>query len=91
MGVGVGRDATGALRTVIGTSEPGGYLRAPVAAAIRSDEEIAGGSSHAEQNIIDYMTSHGITPSEVAAGRPICPVCAGVIQEAGGAFGSPLK
>jgi RHS repeat-associated protein len=91
MGVGVGQDANGVLRTVIGTSERGGYLRAPVAAAIRNGEEIAGGTGHAEQNIIAFMEENGINPIEVAAGRPICTVCAETIQHAGGGFGSPLR
>ena len=91
LGVGIGRDTTGALKTVIGTSEPGGYLRAPVAAAIREGEEIADGTSHAEQNIVAYMRENAITALEVGAGRPICPICAELIEQAGGGFGSPLR
>ena len=41
--VGIGEDGSGCLRTVVGTSEPGGYLRPGVAAAIRDSEEIATG------------------------------------------------
>lgn len=50
MGVGVGRDAQGNLRTVVGTSERRGYLRPGV--SLRDGEELARGFGHAEDDIV---------------------------------------
>ncbi len=78
-GVGVGRD-TGYLRTVVGTSEPRGYLRPGV--TLNPDEELATGAGHAEPNILDYISENGIEPI-AAAGRPICARCEKMIDLAG--------
>lgn len=91
MGVGIGEDELGGLRTVIGTSEPGGYLRPDVGAAIRNGEEVATGAGHAEQSILDCMSANGIRPLTVAAGRPICPNCAGEIFNSSASPATPLK
>jgi filamentous hemagglutinin len=91
MGVGKGTDASGKVKTVIGTSEPNGYLRPAVRAAIREDEEIAGGFGHAEQNIVSYMSQNGIKPITVGAGRPICPPCAQTIEGVAASPATPLK
>ncbi|MFI7603243.1 RHS repeat-associated core domain-containing protein [Actinoplanes sp. NPDC049681] len=91
MGVGEGVDASGTTRTVIGTSEPNGYLRPGVRDMVRPGEEVATGTGHAEANILDYMKANGITPGQVGAGRPICPACASAIENAGARPGSPLK
>jgi filamentous hemagglutinin len=89
MGVGVGRDAQGDLRTVVGTSEPKGYLRPGV--TLRSGEELARGFGHAEDDIVYYMLRNDISPLSVSAGRPICPRCGRLIGGAGARPGSPLR
>lgn len=89
MGVGVGVDSRGNVRTVVGTSEPNGYLRPGV--SLRPGEELAASFGHAEDDIIAYMRANGIEPISVAAGRPICPNCADLIDGAGAHPGSPLK
>ncbi len=91
MGVGKGIDETGTVRTVIGTSEPNGYLRPAVRAAVTEDEEVAGGLGHAEDDIVSYMSGNGIEPITVGAGRPICPSCAQTIEGAGASPATPLK
>jgi len=89
MGVGVGRDSAGNVRTVVGTSEPNGYLRPGV--TLRPGEELASGTGHAEVDIIEYMTRQGISPTTVGAGRPICPACASVLDDLGVWPATPLK
>jgi len=89
MGVGVGRDSAGAVRTVVGTSEANGYLRRGV--NLNAGEELATGTGHAEENILGYMAANGIEASSVGAGRPICPNCAGLLQQRGVAPATPLK
>ncbi len=79
-GVGVGRD-TGYLRTVVGTSEPRGYLRPGV--TLNPGEELATGAGHTEPNILDYISENGIEPIAAAAGRPICARCEKMIDLAG--------
>jgi RHS repeat-associated protein len=81
MGVGQGTDATGAVRTIVGTSEPGGYLRPGV--LLQDGEDLAQGLGHAEKQIIDYMKAMGIQPSGVAAGRPMCSACVQIVEDAG--------
>jgi len=60
MGVGVGRDGAGNTRTVVGTSEPNGYLRPGV--SLNPGEELATGPGHAEASILDYMSRNSISP-----------------------------
>jgi filamentous hemagglutinin len=91
MGVDEGVDASGATRTVIGTSEANGYLRPGVRETIRPGEEVAPGAGHAETSILDYMKANGISPGQVGAGRPICPACAAAIDDAGALPRGPLK
>jgi filamentous hemagglutinin len=61
MGVGIGTDDKGNIRTVVGTSEPNGYLRPGV--TLNPGEELADGLGHAEISILDYMKQHGIARS----------------------------
>lgn len=89
MGVGVGEDASGGLRTVVGTSEPNGYLRPGV--SLNPGEELATGGGHAEASILDYMSTNGIRPLTVGAGRPICPACASLLDRAGVIPATALK
>lgn len=87
MGVGSGVDASGQVRTVVGTSEPGGYLRPRV--SLNPWEELATGTEHTESSILNYMSDNGIEPNQIAAGRPICSSCADAINEAGANPASP--
>jgi len=89
MGVSVGRDEAGSLRTVVSTSERRGYLRPGV--TLEPGEELATGDGHAEPSGIAYMHEHGITPITVGAGRPICENCAQSIQDAAAAPATELK
>lgn len=89
MAVGLGIDQQGALRTVIGTSEEGGYLRPGVMLA--DGEELAAGLGHAETDVLDYMSRNKIDAWVVGATRPICPVCATAIEDAGAEPATPLR
>jgi filamentous hemagglutinin len=89
MAVGVGRDEAGNLRTVVGTSEKGGYLRPGV--TLKPGEELATGSGHAEANVVQHMNENSISPSYVAAGRPICGACAASITRSGGATAGRVR
>lgn len=89
MGVGVGRDEAGNLRTVVSTSERRGYLRPGV--TLEPGEELATDDGHAEPSGIEYMHEHGITPITVGAGRPICENCAQSIKDAAAAPATELK
>lgn len=91
MAVGIGQDSSNELRTVIGTSEPNGYLRPSVRSALQGGEELAPGLSHAERDIVGYMRYNDIRPITVGAGRPICPACADAINDAGATPATPLK
>ncbi len=91
MAVGKGIDANGTVRTVIGTSEPNGYLRPAVRAALGEEEEIASGLGHAEQSVVSYMSENGTKPITVGAGRPICPPCAQAIKNVEASPATPLK
>ncbi|MEU6130990.1 hypothetical protein ABZ805_17615 [Saccharopolyspora sp. NPDC047091] len=93
IGFGVGRDADGNVRNVVGSSERNGYLRKPVAEALQDGDEVANvhGTMHAEQRILSYMERESITPGSVGAGRPICNQCEPIIRDAGAQPASPLK
>jgi hypothetical protein len=54
-------------------------------------EELATGAGHAEPSILAYMSENGIDPWWIAAGRPICPVCAVAIDNAGAFPAGPLR
>jgi filamentous hemagglutinin len=89
MGVGLAEDAAGAQRMVIGTSEPGGYLRPGVTLA--PGETMAPGTGHAEANIVNYAMQNGLRLLEIGATRPICSICAALIEQAGATPVTPLK
>lgn len=89
MAAGVGEDALGTIRTVIGTSEPGGYLRPGV--TLLPGEELAQGAGHAEISVLAYMEQQGIQPFVIGAGRPICAVCAPAIEQSGATPSTVLK
>jgi filamentous hemagglutinin len=88
MAVGMGRDAEGNVQTIVGTSEPGGYLRPGV--TLNPGEVVATAAGHAEVSIINEFGPF-TDPFYIAAGRPICPICAAAIEESGATPASPLK
>lgn len=55
------------------------------------DLQTAGGSGHAEAQVLAYMEGHGIDPYAIAAGRPICPERAADIQAAGAWAATELR
>ncbi|MCP3939447.1 MAG: hypothetical protein GY708_29220, partial [Actinomycetia bacterium] len=92
MGVGVALDSFGRLRTLIGTSEPRGYIRGPLRHLIQSkDVVVRGGKTHAEADIVAYSKANGWTLIAVGATNKICPPCAAAIAEAGANAATPLK
>jgi hypothetical protein len=89
MAVGTGIDEQGALRTVIGTSEEGGYLRPGV--MLNDGEDLATGFGHAERDVLDFMNGNSIDAWVVGATRPICPECAAAIEDSGAEPATPLR
>lgn len=65
MGVGVAQDSEGKLHTIIGTSEPRGYLRPGV--TLNDGEIMAVGTGHAEVDILNHAQSNGWTLLGVGA------------------------
>lgn len=76
MAVGVTEDGS----VLIGTSEPGGYLRPGV--TLSPGETMVTGTGHAEADIVLHAQANGIQLSQVGATRPICPSCAALIKGA---------
>lgn len=91
MGAAVVEDAHGNRFVVIGTSEPNGYLRPEVRAAIEPGEVVASGIGHAEQNIVRHCQANGWNAITVGAGRPICPDCAIAIESVNGTLASAKR
>lgn len=89
MGIGVAQDANGAQRTIIGTSEPNGYLRPGV--SLKPGETIAPGLGHAEVDIVNYAQTNGMRLLEVGATRPVCASCVPVVEGAGAKIVTPIK
>jgi filamentous hemagglutinin len=89
MAVGMGIDQQGALRTVIGTSEEGGYLRPGV--MLNDGENLAEGFGHAERDVLGFMDEKKIDAWVVGATRPICPACAAAIADSGAEPATPLQ
>ena len=80
----VGRNAVGAIRTVVATSESG--LRSEQKAALTLFEDVATGpeGTHAEQKAIAYLESQGYSDIiAVGASRKFCEECAGQIVARG--------
>jgi RHS repeat-associated protein len=88
MAVGMGRDAEGNVQTIVGTSEPDGYLRPGV--TLNPGEVMATGAGHAEVSIINEFGPF-TDPFYIGAGRPICPDCASAIEGSGATPASPLR
>ena len=91
MAAGVVEDASGTRQILIGTSEPNGYIRPPVRPLINPNETVVNGIGHAEANIVDWANANNQQVIAVGAGRPICPVCAQIIKNAGAIIASPHR
>jgi hypothetical protein len=78
MAVGIVDDDNGETTTVVGTSEPRGYLRPGV--SLEEGEVVAPGNGHAETDIIDWAEQRERSVITIGAGRPICPTCAEEIR-----------
>ncbi|HEY6908475.1 MAG TPA: RHS repeat-associated core domain-containing protein [Myxococcales bacterium] len=91
--VGIAEDAAGNLRTIIGTSEPRGYIRPPIKALLEPGDIIVKGAkgTHAEADVVSYANQMGWNLISVGATRPICPSCAAEIAGAGACAATPLK
>ena len=89
LAVGRARDASGAEKVLVATSEPGGYLRPGV--TLKPGEILAAGGKQAELDIVSFAKQNGLTLLEVGATRPICGTCASAIEEAGAKSGTTLK
>jgi hypothetical protein len=71
-------DDNGTKTTIVGTSEPRGYLRPGV--SLEKGEVVAPGNGHAETDIIDWAEQRERSVITIGAGRPICPTCAEEIR-----------
>ncbi len=89
MATAIGQDDNGGLHTVVGTSEPRGYLRPGV--TLKPGEELARGDGHAEVSTIAHMQRHGYAPVTVGAGRPICETCQKAITAVRAVPATPLR
>ena len=89
MAAGVGARADGSIVTLVASSEARATLRLGV--TLNTGDILVRGSGHAEQQILQAADSMGLSNLAVAAGRPICPICASAISSAGAVPASPLK
>jgi RHS repeat-associated protein len=89
LAVGVGKSESGDLRIVVGTNEPGGYLRG--VDLNEGELRATGPQQHAEQNVLQAMRENGLTPVTVGASRPICALCESDILRAGATTATPVK
>jgi RHS repeat-associated protein len=90
MAVGVAIDGSGRVRTLIGTSEPRGYIRGPMRDLILPDDMVVRGTGHAEADIVAYSRAEGWRLIAIGATRDICTPCAAEIAGAGGTAATPL-
>lgn len=89
MAVGIAEAAGGDQTTVVGTSEPRGYLRPGV--TLNEGEVVAPGRGHAEADIVTWAEQREQKVLTVGAGRPICTPCAEEIRRADAVPATPLK
>jgi len=89
MAVGLAEDASGARSVLIGTSEPGGYLRPGV--SLLPGEILAPGTGHAEIDVLNYANQNGLRLLEIGATRPVCPGCIEGLQGSGALIVTPFK
>jgi filamentous hemagglutinin len=89
MSVAIVEDVSGTRSVLIGTSEPGGYLRPGV--QLRPGESLIPGLGHAEEDIINYAKANNLKVIEIGATRPVCPTCVRTITLSGARITTPIK
>lgn len=89
MGVGIAQDSKGNIYTLIGTSEPRGYLRPGV--TLNEDEIMTVGTGHAEIDILNHAQENGWNLLGVGATRPVCPNCQDALDAANVPIVTPRK
>jgi len=72
-------------------SSSSGKLEGPVLDLLQDGEFGVSGGKHAEKNVVEGARSFGLTPTGVAASRPICADCAGYLGEQEIPALTPLK
>jgi len=98
LAVGVGKDAQGRLKLIVGSSERNGYMRPGVRQVLSERKiEVAKGSrgeglsGHAERQVLEHMRRQGLKPITIGASRPICLKCQSAIRRAGATFATRIK
>ena len=91
MAGGVAEDASGSRINLIGTSEPGGYIRPQLRSLVRSDDIVVSGTGQAEADIVAYANANNLNLLCVGATRAVCTGCAEEIAAAGATAATPLK
>jgi filamentous hemagglutinin len=92
MAVGIAEDASGNRITLVGTSEPGGYIRPALRSVVYGWGGIViKGDGHAAADIVAYAAAHELTLIGIGATRPICGPCAQEIANAGATAATELK
>jgi hypothetical protein len=89
MSAGIAEGQDGQLHTVVGTSEPRGYLRPGV--TLQPGETMATGNGHAEENVLATAKENRWRPVTVGAGRPHCDECVDAIEASGATTASPRR
>ena len=98
MAVGIATDANGNQFTLIGTSEPNGYIRPQISGVVSrwgyrlgTNLRVVKGGSHAEADIVAYCKAQGWNIISIGATRPVCNSCAAEMATAGATVATPLK
>jgi len=91
MSAGVVENPDGTRQVLIGSSEPGTYLRPGVPQALEPGETVVSGVGHAEEKIVKDAIANGQKVIAVGAGRPHCRSCVNWITNAGGGTASPRR
>lgn len=89
MAVAVAQDSAGEQIILVGTSEPGGYLRP--GGTLKTGETLVTGTEHAEVNIVNYAFLNGLRLIDIGATRPICVPCQDAILPTGATMSTSLR
>lgn len=81
MAVGLGQDHDGRRIVVVGTSEPGGYLRPGTVP--EPNEVVVGDGRSPELVIVDYLAARDLVPLAVCATTPPTPEVCSLLADAG--------
>ena len=90
MGYGIALDASGNQISLVGTSEPNGYLRKGV--TLKPGEILTKGTqTHAEVDIVNYTKLVKLKLISIGETRPVCQNCTKAILPTGAKIVTPLK